>query len=156
MSREWHRGTFDDARPGRHGVARSHRYARAVAVPWRSVSRWALTVVMVIAGLNHFIDPATYEAMMPEALPAHGALVAISGVAEMAGGLGLILPQTRKLAAYGLILLFIAVFPANINMAINDLPLGSNKVPTWTLWARLPLQILFIWWAYRVSKEPAR
>lgn len=111
---------------------------------------------MVGAGVNHFIAPATYEAMMPEALPAHAALVAISGIAEIAGGLGLILPQTRKLAAYGLILLFLAVFPANINMALNDLPLGANKVPTWTLWARLPLQILFIYWAYRVSKEPAK
>jgi uncharacterized membrane protein len=131
-------------------------YAAAVAVPWRSVSRWVLTVAMVGAGLNHFINPAPYEAMMPEALPAHAALVAISGIAEIAGGLGLIFPATRKLAAYGLILLFVAVFPANVNMAINDLPLGSNRLPTWALWARLPLQIVFIWWAYRVSRDEPR
>ncbi|MCW5807628.1 MAG: DoxX family protein [Deltaproteobacteria bacterium] len=109
---------------------------------------------MVGAGLNHFVDPATYEAMMPEALPAPGALVAISGVAEILGGLGLIHPTTRRLAAYGLIALFIAVFPANLNMAIHDLPLGTTHVPTWALWARLPLQLVLIAWAYRVSRHP--
>lgn len=109
---------------------------------------------MVLAGANHFISPDTYKAMMPEALPTHGALVAISGVAEIAGGLGLILPATRRLAAYGLIALFVAVFPANINMAVNDLPLGTKQLPTGVLWARLALQPLLIWWAYRVSKHP--
>jgi uncharacterized membrane protein len=86
--------------------------------------------------------------MMPEVLPAPLALVYISGVAEIMGGLGLILPATRKLAAWGLILLLLAVFPANVNMAVNDLPLGATPVPTWALWARLPLQLVGIAWAY--------
>ena len=112
------------------------------------ILRWLLTVVMVGAGVNHFIAPATYDAMMPDVLPAHRALVYLSGIAEIAGGLGLILPATRRLAAWGLVLLFVAVFPANVNMAINDLSLGSTTVPTWALWARLPLQLVFIAWAY--------
>jgi uncharacterized membrane protein len=121
------------------------------------ILRWLLTIVMVGAGLNHFLSPATYVAMMPEVLPAHLALVYVSGIAEMAGGLGLILPATRKLAAWGLVLLFLAVFPANLNMALNDLPLGGSAVPTWALWARLPLQIVFIawaWWFTRVLRPP--
>jgi uncharacterized membrane protein len=118
--------------------------------------QWLLTVFMVAAGLNHFISPAPYVAMMPEALPAPLALVYISGVAEIAGGLGLILPATRRAAAWGLIALFVAVFPANINMAINELPLGTTHVPTWALWARLPLQLVLIAWAYWFTRPDPR
>jgi uncharacterized membrane protein len=116
--------------------------------------RWLLTVFMVLGGLNHFLDPDPYVAMMPDALPAHLALVYISGVAEIAGGLGLILPQTRKLAAWGIVLLLLAIFPANINMAINDIPLDGRDLPTWALWGRLPLQALFIAWAYWYTRKP--
>ena len=117
-----------------------------------TIARWVLTVFMVAAGINHFVMPDVYVAMMPTALPAPGALVAISGVAEIAGGLGLILPATRRLAAWGLIALFVAVLPANVNMAVNDLPLGGVDVPSWTLWARLPLQVLLIAWAWRYTR----
>jgi uncharacterized membrane protein len=116
------------------------------------ILRWVFTVVMVGAGANHFIDPETYIAMMPDLLPAHRALVYLSGIAEIAGGLGLILPATRRLAAWGLVALFVAVFPANVNMAVNQLPLGGMEVPAWALWARLPLQLLFIAWAYWFTK----
>lgn len=115
--------------------------------------RWLLTIVMVAAGANHFISPGPYVAMMPVELPAPLALVYISGVAEIVGGLGLILPATRKLAAWGLIALYIAVFPANLNMALNDLPLGDSHVPSWALWARLPLQLVLIAWAYWFTRS---
>jgi uncharacterized membrane protein len=108
---------------------------------------------MVAAGVNHFVVPATYVGMMPAELPAPLLLVQISGVAEIAGGLGLLVPQTRRLAAWGLIALYIAVFPANLNMAVNHLPLGSRPVATWLLWARLPLQIVLIAWAYRFTRS---
>jgi len=119
----------------------------------KTVLRWILAVLMVAAGVNHFISPAPYVAMMPAVLPAPLALVYISGIAEIAGGIGLIPRATRKLAAWGLIALFVAVFPANLNMAINELPLGTQSVPTWALWARLPLQIVLIVWAYWLTRD---
>lgn len=114
----------------------------------RSILRWVATVFFVAAGANHFVNPAPYLAMMPAEIPIgwHGALNVVSGTAEILGGLGLILPATRRLAAWGLILLLIAVFPANINMAVNDLPLGTTRVPAWLLWARLPLQVVMVVW----------
>ncbi len=119
----------------------------------KTALRWLLTVAMVGAGLNHFLAPATYVAMMPAALPAHLALVYVSGVAEIAGGLGLILPATRRAAAWGLVLLLVAVLPANVNMAINHLPLGGRQVPSWALWARLPLQAVLIAWAWWYTRR---
>jgi len=116
--------------------------------------RWVLTVFMVGAGVNHFIAPEPYVAMVPSVLPAPWALVYISGIAEIAGGLGLILPATRRLAAWGLIALFLAVFPANINMAVNDLPLGTRQLPAWALWGRLPLQLVLIAWAFWYTRPP--
>ena len=113
----------------------------------RTVLRWVLAVFMVAAGANHFVSPDAYVAMVPEVLPAPLLLVQISGVAEIAGGLGLLLPATRRLAAWGLIALFIAVFPANLNMAVNHLPLGGHEIPAWALWARLPVQLVLIGWA---------
>jgi uncharacterized membrane protein len=112
-----------------------------------AISRWVLTIFMVGAGVNHFLSPAPYVGMVPAALPAHLTLVYVSGVAEILGGLGLILPATRRLAAWGLVALLIAVFPANLNMAINHLPLGTRELPSWALWGRLPLQLVLIWWA---------
>lgn len=119
----------------------------------KTIARWLLTVVMVAAGLNHFVNPAPYLGMMPEVLPAKAALVYLSGVFEILGGLGLVLPATRKLAAWGLIALLVAVFPANVNMAVNELPLGTDPVPTWALWARLPLQLVLIAWAYWFTRD---
>ena len=121
----------------------------------RTVLRWLLTMFMVVAGANHFVTPAVYVAMMPSILPAPAALVYISGVAEILGGLGLILPATRRHAGWGLIALFVAIFPANINMVVHHLSLGGRAVPTWALWARLPLQAVLVVWAYWCS-QPAK
>jgi len=114
--------------------------------------RWMLTLFMVGSGSLHFIVPDIFIGMIPDALPAPAALVYISGVFEILGGLGLILPATRRLAAWGLVALFLAVVPANVNMAVNHLPFGTHEVPSWALWARLPLQLLLIAWAYRFTK----
>ena len=112
--------------------------------------RWLLAGLMIVAGLNHFRVPALYIAMIPAWLPAPSALNIISGIAEILGGIGLLAPwpAVRRAATWGLIALLLAVFPANINMAIHNLPLGDNHVPAWTLWARLPLQVIFIAWAW--------
>jgi uncharacterized membrane protein len=84
-------------------------------------------------------------------LPYKKELVLISGAFEILGGLGLLLPKTRKLAGAGLIALLIAVFPANINMAINKIDFGF--IPQWLLWARLPLQFLAIFIVHSLSKD---
>ena len=76
---------------------------------------------------------------MPNYLPWHLALVYVSGVAEIAGGVGAIIPQTRRLAGWGLIALLIAVFPANVQMLRNSLLTSNSHISQWLLWARLPL-----------------
>jgi len=119
----------------------------------KTVLRWILTIFMVGAGVNHFTAPDTYAAMVPAELPAPLTLVYISGVAEVLGGLGLILPATRKLAAWGLVALYIAVLPANFNMAINHIHLGTTEIPSWALWARLPLQGVLIAWAWWFTRD---
>jgi uncharacterized membrane protein len=119
----------------------------------RSILRWALTIFMVIAGANHFVSPEPYVGMMPAYLPAPWTLVYVSGIAEILGGIGLIVPATRRLAAWGLIALFVAIFPANLNMALHRLPLGDHPVPAWALWARLPLQLVLIAWAALFARE---
>jgi uncharacterized membrane protein len=121
----------------------------------KAILRWVLTVFMVGAGANHFINPPPYLGMMPAELPSswHLPLVYVSGVFEVLGGLGLILPATRRAAAWGLIALFVAVFPANLNMALNRLPLGDSPVPQWMLWARLPLQGVLIAWAWWFTRS---
>jgi uncharacterized membrane protein len=109
-----------------------------------------LAVLMVVAGVLHFVFPKGYARIVPAYLPAPLALVYVSGVAEILGGLGLLFPRTRTLAAFGLVLLFIAIFPANVNMAVNHIGFTRAPPPSWLLWARLPLQGVLIAWAYWV------
>jgi uncharacterized membrane protein len=115
--------------------------------------RWALALGMIFVGVRHFTRPLMFVAMVPPMLPAPLFLVYLSGVAEIAGGVGLLIPRLRHAASLGLIALFIAVFPANVYMAIAKVPIGDVQPPTWALWARLPLQALFIAWAYWVGKR---
>ncbi len=114
-----------------------------------TIARALCAVFFVAAGLGHFIVPAFYLAMMPPWLPAPLFLVQLSGVAEIAGGLGLLIPRLRRAAGIGLVLLLIAVFPANIQMLQNARAAGT---PELALWIRLPFQILFIGWVLLVSR----
>ena len=108
-----------------------------------------LAALFVGAGLLHFFQPAPYLRIMPPALPAPRLLVLLSGAAEVAGGLGLLWPATRRWAAWGLLALLLAVFPANVHM----LQLHEQlHLPLWALWARLPLQPLLMWWVWRVGR----
>ena len=113
-----------------------------------TILKWLLAAVMTFAGVMHFVSPRGYIKIMPKWLPAPAALVAISGVFEVLGGVGLLIPATQVIAAWGLIALFVAVFPANLNMAMNNIPLGRKPMPAWALWGRLPLQLVFIGWAW--------
>ncbi|AEI68364.1 DoxX family protein [Corallococcus macrosporus] len=110
------------------------------------VLQYVLALLMVAAGLNHFRAPRMYERIMPPSLPFRGPLVFWSGVAEVLLGVGLVIPQTSRLAAWGLIALFIAVFPANLYMARH--PERFRKIPPALLWLRLPLQGVLILWAW--------
>jgi uncharacterized membrane protein len=118
-----------------------------------SVSRIVLGGFFLAAGALHFIKPRPYESIMPEALPAHRELVYLSGVAEMAGGAGVLADPTRRAAGWWLIATMLAVFPANINMAIEAE--SFKDVPEPLLWARLPLQAAIVYWIWRVAvREP--
>ena len=120
----------------------------------RTFLRWLLGVCFVVAGSNHFVAPQFYLVLMPPFLPWPLALIYVSGVAEILGGLGVLIPSTRKLAGWGLIALLVAVFPANIYAARH----GLGSIPPWILWARLPFQLVFIAWVYwsSLSSFPAR
>ena len=123
----------------------------------KPIVRTFIALAMMAVGVAHFADPEPFIRIVPSFLPAPRALVLISGAFEIAGGLGLLWPQTRRLASFGLIALFVAVFPANINMAINEIQLQpGGTMPVWAMWMRLPLQTLFIagaWWVGRDSKN---
>lgn len=108
-----------------------------------------LALIFVLAGLWHFIRPATYLAIMPPQLPRPLALVYVSGAFEILGGLGLLLHRTRRWAGWGLLALLVAVFPANVYMALIHAKLG---IPGWVAWGRLPLQLPLLWWVWRASR----
>ena len=112
-------------------------------------ARLLLAGIFVFAGVMHFIIPASYVGIMPPWLPWHRELVYLSGVLEIAGGVGLLIPRTRRAAGMGLILLLIAVWPANLQMLLNAR--ATDEAPWYQalLWLRLPLQILLIIWVWR-------
>ena len=114
------------------------------------VARTIMGMFYVVAGVAHFLNTRRYVSIMPDYLTAHHELVLISGAAEIAGGLGILVPQTRRAAAWGLIILLIVVMPANIWMVQH--PERYPDIPQWILWARLPLQLPLIWWAWRYTR----
>ena len=115
-------------------------------------SRIVLGGVFIGAGLLHFLKPRPCESIMPEALPAHRELVYLSGLAEMAGGAGVLADRTRSWAGWWLIATMVAVFPANVNMAVNAE--RFRAVPEALLWVRLPIQPLLIAWVWRSALRP--
>ncbi len=116
------------------------------------VLRWLLALAMIGVGVMHFAAPDGFVGIVPPWVPWPLAMVYISGVFEIAGGAGLLFERVRSAAGWGLVALYLAVFPANIHMALNDVPLNGEPVEPWILWARLPFQALFIVWAYWVSR----
>jgi uncharacterized membrane protein len=109
-------------------------------------------ILYILAGGLHFIKTATYLRIMPPYVPWHLAMVRISGVCEILGGVGLLLPQTRRAAAWGLIALLIAVFPANLYMATNPMEAGAASIAPVLRWGRLPLQVVLVWWLLWCAK----
>lgn len=121
----------------------------------RGIFRGLTAAFFVVAGANHFLMPEIYLGMMPPWLPAPEGMNVISGLAEILGGLGLLIPRLRRAAGWGLIVLLIAVFPANLHVALQGHMPGTDFSPT-LLWLRLPFQFLFIAWIWWVALRRER
>ncbi len=111
---------------------------------------------MVVAGILHFVATDAYISIMPDYLPLHRELVYLSGIFEILFGLGLLWHKTREAAGTCLILLYLAILPANFNMAVQDIQPAGFHISAFLLWARLPLQLVFIYWAWRVSRPESK
>jgi uncharacterized membrane protein len=116
----------------------------------KALLRYLLAAFFVVAGLNHFRMPATYVAMMPEWVPMPHATNAVAGACEVLGGMGILIPALRIAAGWGLIALLVAVFPANLHVALLGRMPGFSFSPA-VLWLRLPLQAVFIAWTAWVA-----
>ena len=115
------------------------------------LGRILMGALYISAGVTHFVATSLYAKIVPPGLPEPRLLVQVSGVAEILGGVGVLVPATRRPAAWGLIALLVAVFPANFYMALDHerWPL----IPQWMLWARLPLQLPLLAWAWAYTSE---
>ena len=115
-----------------------------------------LSVLFVFAGAMHFVIPAAYVAITPDWVPMPFQMVYFTGLAEMAGGVGLLLTRLRRSAGIGLIILLICVFPANVKMLAAALTTGAPDPYKLLLFLRLPLQPLLIVWLYRSAVSARR
>lgn len=113
-----------------------------------------LALLFIVGGILHFVFPEPYLRIMPPVLPAPRLLIQVSGVAEIAGGVGLLCSRFRRVAAYGLAVLLVAVFPANIYMAVVHVPFPGIMGESWVQWLRLPLQIPIFLWALHYARQP--
>jgi uncharacterized membrane protein len=114
-----------------------------------------ISLLFAFTGTAHFVGPEFFDKIVPSWVPDARLATYLSGAAELAGAIGLLLPATRRAAAWGLIALLVAVFPANVNM----LQMARASVDSSTgylagLWLRLPLQPLMIWWVWKAAARP--
>ena len=113
------------------------------------IALYVMAILYIFAGIYHFVKPEFYMKMMPPYVPAHKLMVDLSGIAEIVLGIGLFFVPTRPWAAIGIMLLLVAVFPANIYMLTEKLAKRKyRKIPVAFLWVRLPLQVVLMYWAY--------
>jgi uncharacterized membrane protein len=112
------------------------------------IGLYIAALLFILAGITHFIREKDYLKTVPPYIPYGRAMVLISGLAEIVLGAGLIFPITKVYAAWGLILLLIAVFPANIYMATSG---KFYRIPSLLLWLRLPLQLILFWWIFQYT-----
>ena len=116
------------------------------------IGRLMFAAIFVISGLSHFLFPEPFTRIVPPFLPWPKLLVWVSGGAEILGGVGLLARRCRRAAAYGLFVLLLAVFPANIYMAVAHIPFPGWLGKSWLQWLRLPLQIPLVFWALRYTR----
>ena len=115
--------------------------------------RVMLAIFMIAAGLSHFFADGVYLKIYPPLLPYPATMVYLTGVAEILGGIGLLIPKVRQAAAWGFVILFIAVYPANINMAVNHIHIDNIPDGNWFQAIRLPFQFVLIAWAYWLTRS---
>lgn len=120
---------------------------------WRRFSPYLLAGLLMVSGVSHFVATDSYAAIVPPALPAPRTLVYASGLAEFGCGVGLLVPMTRRRAGWATALLLVAVFPANIQMALDRA--GHSSAYAGLVLARLPLQLPLVWWAVTVARARA-
>jgi uncharacterized membrane protein len=121
---------------------------------WRPASPYVLAGLLGVTGTLHFLVPRSYASIVPPQLPAPYAWVYASGLAELACSIGLVVPRTRRRAGWAAAALFLVVFPANVQMALDS---GGGSVAQQTgTWARLPLQVPLVWWAASIARLPRR
>jgi uncharacterized membrane protein len=117
------------------------------------LARPACAAFFVGAGILHFVRPRMYEQIVPPGFGDPATVVAISGAAEIVGGLALAGLAARRIPRWWLIGLLVAVFPANVYMAVDPDRAGGSGLPGWLLWARLPLQGVLIYWVLRATRR---
>lgn len=127
-------------------------WGRRSKVTRSEAARTALALFFVAAGTLHFVVPDYYLAIVPSYLPAPALLVALSGAAEIAGGVGLLVPRLRQAAGVGLIVLLLVLLPANIAMLQLYQASGAPWWQELLLWLRLPFQVILAWWVWRLSR----
>ncbi len=119
------------------------------------ILRWAAALFFINAGALHFVIPDFYRSMMPPFVPFADFFIILSGIAEIAGGIGLLIPSVRKKAGWMLAVLLIAIFPANIYVAVTTPALPGLDYTPESMWWRLILQPIFVWWVWFVSIRPS-
>ena len=117
----------------------------------KTAALWLCAASYIVVGVSHFTDPGPFVSIVPPWLPAPLMLVYISGFFEIAGGVGLLVERTRRMAGWGILALLVAVYPANIHMLVNDVYMEGMPAERWMLWARMPFQFVFAAWAAWVS-----
>jgi uncharacterized membrane protein len=119
---------------------------------WTSSMRWGMAAALVFFGVDHLLTPDRYLPMIPSVLPYPAGIVLLTGLCEVAGAIGLLVPWTRRLAGIMLAIYFVCVFPANIKNAIDGVVVDGLPTASWYYWVRLLFQPIAIWWALRASE----
>jgi uncharacterized membrane protein len=117
-----------------------------------SSMRWGMAAALVFFGMDHLLTPDRYLPMIPSMLPYPAEIVLLTGLCELAGAIGLLVPWTRRLAGIMLGIYFVCVFPANIKNAVEGVVVEGLPTASWYYWVRLLFQPLAIWWALRASE----
>ncbi|MCC5614623.1 DoxX family protein [Nostoc sp. CHAB 5836] len=120
---------------------------------YKEILRVVLAISIIVVGVTHFVVPEEYVKIVPPQLPYPLELVYLSGFYEILGGIGLLVPPVSQAAAWGLLALFIAVYPANINMAVNLIKIEHIPNSPWVHVVRLPFQAVLIAWAWWYTKS---